>query len=1294
MIMRKFYIIFAILIANIFYAQTELVRWNQANLAPTLSASNISASNANSGFGIASRNWSESFFEISSIPFSTSIDNSKYLQFSVTPNSNYQITVSSFNFTYRAQSSGQKFEVRYSTNSDFSNPQTLTAATTTDTNWHSLSLSNFTNPIISSGKTIYIRFYIFNGSYNTFHISNGTAGIAPNVTGTVANSTPVVPVANDDSYSVYKNNSEDLNILSNDVSGSSYTGITITQQPTHGTITVNGTTNVTYKPTTGYLGADTFKYKASNATGLSNEATVAINVNEMPPSTLARWNNGNVNPTTYNTNITAGNIITNLVTMVPTNASGPLYLFEGWPSQTTVNTSYYVQFSISPKSGYKLNLSEFNFQCFMTGSSGTMRIDYSLNSNFTNPITLLSGFTPATSEASASTISLNNFSSPVATDGQVVYVRIYVYNTYQKLYIKYIGGSNPAGPAFIGTVSSSATTPVATNDTVTTTENDDIDINVLVNDDYSNIVNSISLSQPSHGTVTLNSDNTVNYLPDYDYIGPDSFTYSITNNYGTSNTATVSITVNPETNTTLIRWDSASAPYYPTSYKSFISASLPITAVGTTLNTGGETLPIYIVGAVTDATINTSKYIEFRLNNTSTTKTIETKNFSFIGRGYNPGNYEIRYSKSSNFSSYQILSAGTYSTSYATISGDYNSVKVEAGETLYTRVYFYKNESSYVIQYYTGSTGPAITGVFYNNVYSNTDTIWQNAAAPYWSNGIPTSTKNAIINTYYNTSINGNFQSKNLTINVAGSLNINDGDYVTVNGQIVNNNSVNTSFTLENNASLVQKNDVQNTGNITYKRIAENIKGQDYIYWSSPVSGQNLNSIYTTPTQGQKYFWNTTLNNGNGNKENISQGNWESANNATMQIGKGYIVRGSSNANLSATSINSSFTGIPNNGNISVNIERGEYTGQDYNGLNGALITNLDDNWNLIGNPYPSAINALQFLSDNKDVILGNVRLWKHGIGISSNGEKPFYGSFTYNYSANDYETINSTGTSTPGFSENIKTGQAFFVQMIDGPTATANVTFNNSQRSNSYSNNNFFRISNKKNSEFTLERNRIWLDIVNSDNVSSGTLIGYVEGATMDNDSNFDAYDEPVGDLRILSKINENSFVIQGRALPFNSEDIVPLVVVTPNAGVYKIAIRKVDGLFENATQHIYLEDKILGTIHDLKLSAYSFSSNQGIDKNRFFLRYTNSISNLNLPTFNTSDNVFAYTNDNVWVKSMDTNIKNIVIYDVLGKKIDQYENIDTNEIKLQNLIPRNNIFILKITLENDKIINKKIIF
>ncbi|WP_440873676.1 carbohydrate binding domain-containing protein [Thalassotalea sp. PLHSN55] len=66
---------------------------------------------------------------------------------------------------------------------------------------------------------------------------------------------------------------------------------------------------------------------------------------------------------------------------------------------------------------------------------------------------------------------------------------------------------------------------------------------VQVNDEQQNGLTSQLLSQPQHGTVTLNSDGSFTYLPNNGYSGEDNFVYKNSSNKGESNAAVVKITV-------------------------------------------------------------------------------------------------------------------------------------------------------------------------------------------------------------------------------------------------------------------------------------------------------------------------------------------------------------------------------------------------------------------------------------------------------------------------------------------------------------------------------------------------------------------------------------------------------------------------------------------------------------------------------------------------------------------------------------------------------------------------------
>ncbi|GFZ33597.1 hypothetical protein CSC2_41230 [Clostridium zeae] len=92
--------------------------------------------------------------------------------------------------------------------------------------------------------------------------------------------------------------------------------------------------------------------------------------------------------------------------------------------------------------------------------------------------------------------------------------------------------------------------PVANDDTVSTNVNTSVDLNALSNDTdaENNTLNITSITEPEHGTAVINSNGTIKYIPDENYHGPDSFTYTINDGQGGSATGTVNITVNAVNN--------------------------------------------------------------------------------------------------------------------------------------------------------------------------------------------------------------------------------------------------------------------------------------------------------------------------------------------------------------------------------------------------------------------------------------------------------------------------------------------------------------------------------------------------------------------------------------------------------------------------------------------------------------------------------------------------------------------------------------------------------------------------
>ncbi len=97
--------------------------------------------------------------------------------------------------------------------------------------------------------------------------------------------------------------------------------------------------------------------------------------------------------------------------------------------------------------------------------------------------------------------------------------------------------------------------PEATDDAVQAVQDTPLDVDVLANDrdpdrDEMNVTGA---SDPAHGATTLGAGNTVRYIPDASYTGPDSFTCTVADPDGATDTATVNVTVSDTKAPTVVK---------------------------------------------------------------------------------------------------------------------------------------------------------------------------------------------------------------------------------------------------------------------------------------------------------------------------------------------------------------------------------------------------------------------------------------------------------------------------------------------------------------------------------------------------------------------------------------------------------------------------------------------------------------------------------------------------------------------------------------------------------------------
>ncbi|TDO84057.1 hypothetical protein EV143_101502 [Flavobacterium chryseum] len=539
-------------------------------------------------------------------------------------------------------------------------------------------------------------------------------------------------------------------------------------------------------------------------------------------------------------------------------------------------------------------------------------------------------------------------------------------------------------------------------------------------------------------------------------------------------------------------------------------------------------------------------------------------------------------------------------------------------------------------------------------ITDQSSTTWNGTA---WSNLPPNATKAAIIAGTF--AVSSDLTACSLTINTGINIVVpSDRTLYIINGLNVSSGS---TLTFENHSSLVQvNNNAVNSGTITYKRIAAQIRQADYIYWSTPVTPQKL--IDVSPyTLGDKFMGF------NGN-------NWVITNkNTIMTVGKGYIIRGPQTfSNTVKADYEASFKGIPNNGII-----------------NGETLA--AGKYYLIGNPYPSALDANTFITEN-NFLEGTLYFWTHNTPVVLSG--------AYKYSSTDYASYNLTGgvgtglqapSSNPSNNNSkpsgyIGAGQSFFASAATGGT----IAFNNGMRLGAADNTQFFKSASKT---AAVEKHRIWLNMTNTEGAFKQMLVGYVQGATNEYEPRYDGVSFDANTyIDFYSVANNNNYVIQARALPFTDTDLVPLGYRTTIAGEFTISIDQADGNMKN--QVIYLEDKTTGTIHNLTQSDYKFTTVKGTFADRLVLRYTNKT--LGTGDFENIENglLVSVKDKTIKVLSSKENIKEVSIYDVSGKLLYNKKKVGNTELQIQNLQVANQVLLVKVTLDNNFTAAKKIIF
>ncbi|WP_396153268.1 reprolysin-like metallopeptidase [Flavobacterium sp.] len=521
-----------------------------------------------------------------------------------------------------------------------------------------------------------------------------------------------------------------------------------------------------------------------------------------------------------------------------------------------------------------------------------------------------------------------------------------------------------------------------------------------------------------------------------------------------------------------------------------------------------------------------------------------------------------------------------------------------------------------------------------------------------WSNGYPVNNVAAVINNDF--ILTSDLECCSITINNAAQVVVESGNNLIVENEVTIAGTA--SFTLENNANLIQINNVTNIGTINQFRNTNSLMRLDYVMWSSPVTGSQSLKDFSPLTMNNRFYTYNSTNNIYSSVSNPL--------NTTFNDGIGYLIRMPDNHPTSPTVWTGEFIGVPKNGDIDVDL---------------SYISN-SQKYNAIGNPYPSTISAEAFLLSNVADIEGTIYFWRK----TNNAAGTAYATYTLGGAT-------STSPTSPVPNGSIQVGQGFIVaaQNVVNPTAR----FTNDLRVDNNSNQ-FFR-SNfglPYATQTEMERHRIWLNLTNQAGFFSQIMVGYISDATNDVDQLIDGKYIGDSETALSSLVNNEEYVIQGRALPFNDSDVVPLIFRTNASGNFTISLATVDGLFAG-DQLIFIRDIESNVVHNLKEASFTFNSEVGIFANRFQLLYQDEALGIVDVALNSS--VLVAVNDGkIQLKSFNASISEVVIHDVLGRELSKHQAIKSNEFSIVDIVPNKQTLLVKVTFENGVSSISKVIF
>ncbi len=529
-----------------------------------------------------------------------------------------------------------------------------------------------------------------------------------------------------------------------------------------------------------------------------------------------------------------------------------------------------------------------------------------------------------------------------------------------------------------------------------------------------------------------------------------------------------------------------------------------------------------------------------------------------------------------------------------------------------------------------------------------------------WNNGDPTGTSMAMIRDDYDSSAPGlgDLIACSCEVDAGRTVTIRDGNSMTIAGNIVNNGSI----IVENEGSIVQIDEdavTTNAGTINISKITPTIDDRNFVAMSSPVTAEARDRAYGNsravfgiiPANFVPFVIDFGTFPEFEFSENFLDDDGDYLSEATGSdplpaAGIGQLVFPQPAPNVGDGAYTITYTQNPtnpgtlNSGTITVPIN-----------YNGPATVN---NYNLLGNPYASAIDVTAFINANDAV--NEVYYWDH----ITNPTSTLPGFGTSNFSMNDISMRNAmmgvaalNGGTAPG--QYMASGQGFGIKADqDEMGSNTPVVFTNSIRI--AGNNDGFRSS-------IIENNldKLWLNLetISFEEAVAQTAIGFTENATQGFDKGYDS--QRLGTfLSLFTTLDSGEYLaIQGREVFDSTMEIgLGFSSTIEEDTQYSISIDRLEGINMEETP-VFLIDNLLNTIINLKEESYTFTSNRTIQPDRFTIVFEER-ELLDVDSFNQSD-IALYPNPTSHQVTLayagQKQLRGAMIIDVNGKLIQEID-------------------------------------